>query len=225
MTLQEAMINRHSVREFEDKQIPKDVATVLQKCIDKCNSKSKLNIQLVLNEPKAFSSVMAHYGHFRGCKNYIALVGKKTDDFEERCGYYGEYLVLKAQQLGLNTCWVGMTYSKTRGAIKINDGEKLCLLIALGYGINQGVPHKSKPISEVIKTDGMSPTWFREGVRCALLAPTAMNQQKFKIELRDKKVYMSAGKAPFAKTDLGIVRLHFEIGAGKENFEWGLSKK
>lgn len=225
MTLQEAILNRHSVREFDEKAIPKDVILALQKCIDKCNSKSKLNIQLITNEPKAFNGVMAHYGHFSGCRNYIALVGKKTDDLEEKCGYYGEYLVLKAQQLGLNSCWVGLTYSKIRGVVNIHEGEKLCIVIALGYGLNQGLPHKSKPISEVLKTDGNAPTWFREGVRCALLAPTAINQQKFKIELKDKLVYMYAGKGPFSKVDLGIVRLHFEIGAGKENFEWGLSKK
>ena len=225
MTLLEAMTNRHSVREYENRPIGKDVAAALQKCIDTCNEKSKLHIQLVLNEPKAFNSAMAKYGHFSGCKNYIALVGKKTEDLEERCGYFGEYLVLKAQTLGLNTCWVGLTYSKTRGVINVKPDEKLCMIIALGYGINQGVPHKSKPISEVIKTDGNVPTWFREGVRCALLAPTAMNQQKFKIELVDKKVYMHAGKGPFSKVDLGIVRLHFEIGAGKANFEWGLPQK
>ncbi len=225
MTLKEAIIERHSVREFEDKPIPKDIVTALNKCIEKCNEKAGLNIQLVLNEPKAFSGPRAHYGHFSGCKNYIALIGKDTADFEERCGYYGEYLVLKAQQLGLNTCWVAITFSKVKSAFRIREGEKLCMVIALGYGITPGLPHKSKPITDVIKTDGNMPNWFREGVRLALLAPTALNQQKFKIELKGKKVYMTAGRGPCVKTDLGIARLHFEIGAGKENFTWGKTEK
>jgi len=221
MTLLEAIVERHSVREFEDKLIPADVADALKKCIDKCNKKSGLHFQLVLNEPKAFKGPLAHYGHFSGCKNYVALIGKDTPDFEERCGYYGEYVVLKAQQLGLNSCWVGLTYSKVKSAYKINEGEKLLMVIALGYGINPGLPHKSKPITDVIKTDGSMPNWFREGVRMALFAPTAVNQQKFKIELRGKDVFMTPGHGPYVKTDLGIARLHFEIGAGKENFNWG----
>lgn len=221
MTLAEAIAERHSVRAFEDKPLSKEVVLALRQCIEKCNSKPGLNFQLVLNEPKAFNGPMAKYGHFSGCKNYIALVARESDDFEERCGYYGEYLVLKAQQLGLNTCWVALTFSKVKNAYKVRPGEKLCMVIAIGYGITPGVPHKSKPITDVIKTDGNMPNWFREGVRLALMAPTALNQQKFKIELKGKKVYMTPGRGPHVKTDLGIARLHFEIGAGKENFTWG----
>lgn len=225
MTLLEAINERHSVRVFEDRPIDGQTVALLQKYIEKCNAKAKLNFQLVLNEPKAFSGPMAHYGKFLGCKNYIALVGKRTADFEERCGYYGEYLVLKAKQLGLESCWVALTFSKVKDAFKVREDEKLCMVIALGYGMTPGIPHKSKPISEVVKTDGNMPNWFREGVRCALLAPTAMNQQRFRIELKGKKVYMTAQRGPYTKTDLGIVRLHFEIGAGKENFEWGIVEK
>lgn len=221
MTLREAIEERHSVRVFDERPLPPEVIEALQKCIDTCNKKAKLRFQLVTNEPRAFSGIKAHYGHFMGCRNYIALVGKRTEDFEERCGYYGEYLVLKAQQLGLNTCWVASTFSKVKDAYTVRGDEKLCMVIALGYGVTQGTPHKSRPIASVTKTDGSMPNWFREGVRCALLAPTALNQQRFKIELKGKKVYMTAGRGPFTRTDLGIVRLHFEIGAGKENFEWG----
>lgn len=225
MNLLEAIEERHSVRAFEDRAIDGKTVESLQKYIDKCNAKAKLNIQLVLNEPKAFSGPMAHYGKFLGCKNYIALVGKKTDSFEEKCGYYGEYLVLKAKQMGISSCWVALTFSKVKDAFIIKDDEKLCMVIAIGYGITPGIPHKSKSISEVVKTDGNMPHWFREGVRCALLAPTAMNQQKFRIELNGKKVKLLALRAPYSKTDLGIVRLHFEIGAGKENFTWGNEDK
>jgi hypothetical protein len=53
---------------------------------------------------------------FTGVQNYIALIGKKSSSLEEQAGYYGEQLVLTAQQLGLNTCWVAMTVSK--GTVK-----------------------------------------------------------------------------------------------------------
>ena len=65
------------------------------------------------------------------------------------------------------------------------------------------------------------PVWFTNGVNAALLAPTALNQQKFKFTLLDgNKVHASASLGYFTKVDLGIVKLHFELGVGDEKFEW-----
>ena len=136
MDLMEAMKARHSVRQYMDKPLEKKAVEELQAEIDACNQESGLHIQLVRNEPKAFDGFMAHYGKFSGVTNYIAMIGKKGPDLEEKCGYYGERLVLKAQQMGLNTCWVAMTYSKIKTAFRIDDGEKLCIVISIGYGKN-----------------------------------------------------------------------------------------
>lgn len=216
----EAIKKRHSVRSFEDKKIEGKVKDKLLQMIDKCNKESGLHIQLVLNEPKAFDSFMAHYGKFSGVKNYITLIGKKTSNLEETCGYYGEKLVILAQSLGLNTCWVAMTYSKIKSAFEIKDGEKLCCVIAIGYGKTQGVSHKSKSIESVSKVNGNMPDWFKKGVESALLAPTAVNQQKFKFILNGNKVSAKAGIGFYSKIDLGIVKYHFEVGAGIKNFTW-----
>lgn len=145
---------------------------------------------------------------------------KKEAALDEKCGYYGERLVLLAQQLGLNTCWVTMTYSKIKTAFEVCSGEKLCVIIAIGYGKNQGVPHKSKAIEDVVKADGDLPDWFRKGIDAALLAPTAMNQQKFQFTLNGNKVSVKAGLGFYTKLDLGIVKYHFELGAGKTGWEW-----
>lgn len=216
----EAMKVRHSVRQYQNKPLEANVISTLQKEVESCNRESGLHIQLVTNEPKAFEGFMAHYGKFSGVTSYFALVGKKTADLEEKCGYYGERLVLKAQQMGLNTCWVAMTYSKIKSAFTIDKGEKLCVVIALGYGENQGMAHKSKSADAVTKTEGDIPGWFRKGTEAALLAPTAMNQQKFMLTLNGSQVSAKAGIGFYTKVDLGIVKYHFEIGAGTDNFEW-----
>ena len=221
MDLTEAIKNRHSVRQYEKRAVEKEILNALQTEIEACNKEGNLHIQLVSNEPKAFDSFMAHYGKFSGVTNYIALIGKKGDRLDELCGYYGERLVLKAQQLGLNTCWVAMSYKKVNGAFQINKGEKLTVVIALGYGKTQGVQHKSKPAEAVSNLNSNSPEWFKSGVESALLAPTAMNQQKFTLNLDNGKVTAKAGTGFYTKIDLGIVKYHFEIGAGKENFTWG----
>lgn len=220
MNLTEAMKERHSVRQYEDRPLERSAVSALQDEIKACNKESGLHIQLVTNEPKAFAGFMAHYGKFSGVTDYIAMIGKKGPDLEEKCGYYGERLVLKAQQLGLNTCWAAMTYSKIKTAFTVGNGEKLCIVISLGYGKTQGVPHRSKMLEEIAKADTALPGWFKSGAEAALLAPTAMNQQKFLFTLNGKKVSAKAGFGFYTKIDLGIAKYHFELGAGRENFEW-----
>ena len=220
MEIMQAMKNRHSVRQYTDKPLDGQIIKELQAEIDFCNKQSGLHIQLVTDEPKAFDSFMAHYGKFSGVTNYIALIGKKSSKLDELCGYYGEHLVLKAQQLGLNTCWVAMSYKKIPDAFEAKKDEKLTVVIALGYGQNQGVAHKSKSAESVSNINDNSPVWFRSGVEAALLAPTAMNQQKFTLTYENGKVSAAAGFGFYTKLDLGIVKYHFELGAGKENFLW-----
>ena len=169
MDLFEAMEHRHAVRSYEDRPIAPEAREALLACIAQCNRESGLHIQLVLDEPRGFGGLPAHYGKFSGVKNYIALIGKKSPNLEEACGYYGEKIVLRAQQLGLNTCWVAMTYSKVKTAFQIAPGEKLCLVIAVGHGTTQGAGHPVKQPEEVSKADSPVPDWFQRGVRAALL--------------------------------------------------------
>ena len=220
MDLKEAMKVRHSVRQYEVRPLEAETVSELEKEISICNKESGLHIQLVKNEPKAFDGFMAHYGKFSGVTNYIAMIGKKGPDLAEACGYYGERLVLKAQQLGLNTCWAAMTYNKIKTAFTVETDEKLCIVIALGYGKTNGVPHKSKSVDAVAKADGPLPDWFKAGAEAALLAPTAMNQQKFTFTLKGNEVSAKAGLGFYTKIDLGIAKYHFEYGAGTENFTW-----
>ena len=227
MTLQEAISARHSVRKYENKPIDAEVASVLKDKIEEANRESGLHMQLVLNEPRAFKGILS-YGKFYGVENYIVVVGKKNAGAEELAGYYGEKLVLLTQTLGLNSCWVGMTYRKVTDAFTIADGEKLFCVIALGYGTTQGVSHKIKSMEQVSNASAETPDWFRNGVNAALLAPTAMNQQKFFFEYiaaADGKKPQVAAKRKFSmfgytELDLGIAKCHFEIGAGRENFEF-----
>jgi len=161
MDLIQAIQSRHSVRKYTDKPIEDSKLATLRKAIEKVNSESGLNIQLVVNEPKGFNGFfISTYGQFSGVMNYIVMAATKGNDWEEKVGYYGEKLV---------------------------------------------------------------PAWFLSGVEAALLAPTAVNQQKFKFILHDgNKVSTKTSFSLWGYTqiDMGIVKYHFEIGAGKDNFEW-----
>ena len=220
MNLLQAAKERHSVRAYTDKRIEGEVKARLIQYIEQCNENSGLNIQLVLDEPNAFDCMLAHYGKFSGVNNYIALVGKRGHGLYEKCGYYGEKIVLFAQMLGLNTCWVGGSFSKGKTVCKVNKGEKLALVIAIGYGATSGKAHKSKKLQDVTVDVQNLPQWFINGVECSLLAPTALNQQKFKFSFNGKRVFAKSGRGVFVKTDLGIAKYHFEIGAGDTKFVW-----
>lgn len=220
MDILELMSKRHSVRAYTNKKIDENIKKQLLEVINECNDEGDMHIQLCTDEPKAFDSIMAHYGKFKNVRNYIVIAGKKCSKFQEKCGYYGEKIVLKATELGLNTCWVALTYSKGNAQYKIDKGEKLCCVIALGYGENQGISHKSKSINELSKVNGEMPKWFERGMKAAMLAPTAMNQQKFLISLDGNEVRAKALTAFYSKLDLGIVKYHFELGAGQNNFKW-----
>jgi len=223
MTLSEAIKARHSVRKYSDQPIETEKVALLRTELDKLNAESGLNMQLVLEEPKAFSSGMWKYGQFSGVKNYFVMAGPKGQDAEEKIGYYGEWMVLLAQTLGLNTCWVGLTYKKIPGTFTLREGDIVHCVIALGYGATPGVQHPMKPAEQFYEADGPAPAWFLAGMEAALLAPTAINQQKFKFILHEgnqveaKATFSMAG---YTHIDLGIVKYHFELGAGQENFKW-----
>ena len=221
--LNEAIRQRHSVRRYTSQSIEPENVTILQEAIVKYNAESGLNIQLVLEEPKAYSSFLVTYGAFSGVKNYFVMAAPKGQEWEEKVGYYGEKLVLLAQALGLNTCWVGLTYKKIPGAFQLQEGEIIHCEISLGYGANQGAQHPLRPMEKFYEADGEVPGWFKAGVEAAILAPTAVNQQKFKFILHEgNRVEAQALRSMvgYSIIDLGIVKCHFELGAGTDNFTW-----
>lgn len=214
MDILEIMKARHSVRQYSGKKIENGIRETLINLVNECNQESGLHIQAIFDEPKCFDSMMAHYGKFSGVENYIALVGEKDAALDEKAGYYGEKLVLKAQELGLNTCWVAMTHGKSTAEIR--KGEKLACIIALGYSTTQGILHQSKPVEQLCNCASDMPDWFSKGMEAALLAPTAMNQQKFYIMLENGNVSAKAGNGFYTKMDLGIVKYHFEAVTGRK---------
>lgn len=229
MNPMQAIQARHSVRAYTDQPIGEDIRKQLQSEIDRCNAEGNLSIKLVCDEPEAFKSMLARYGKFSNVRNYLVLAGAPAPDLDERCGYYGEQIVLAAQQLGLNTCWVALTFKKRSVKKTLEPGTKLSLVIAIGYGETEGRPRKSKSSADVghVANGGTAPEWFSRGIDAALLAPTAVNQQKFDITLLDETdadgkplVSIVSLGGSYSNLDLGIVRLHFEIGAGIENFAW-----
>jgi len=224
MTELEAIQARHSVRQYLDNPIEVEKMKSIQECIDLCNREGGVHFQLIVNEPKAFASLLAKYGRFENVNNYVAIIAPKGNDGDVTAGYWGERLVLALQMLGLRTCWVGASYKKDKSLFQIGSDENLKSVISFGYGANEGVQHPQKrSFADVAKAKDPVPEWFKRGVEAALFAPTAVNQQKFRFILHDGNRVEAQARFSFigySHLDLGIAKYHFEVGAGKENFEW-----
>lgn len=218
MTLQEAMKERHMVRKYKDKEISPDILEKLNTNIQQNNEKYGLAMELRVNDTSAFNAVIKLI-LAKGVKNFLVLSGIDAPDLDEKLGYCGADFMLHAQMLGLNTWWVGGTFN--RGKLNADaDGNKVIGVIAFGYGESQGKQHKSKTYDDVAVYEGKTPIWFFDGVEAALLAPTALNKQVFSITGKDGKVKISCNNGIFTGADLGLVKYHFKLGAGKNNFQW-----
>ena len=220
MTIMEVIRSRHSVRSYRSGPIDPDTLLVLQGVIDECARKSGLNIQLVTDNPEAFD-IVGKFGIIRGASCHVSFIteGKSSD---EAVGYWGQRIVLAAQALGLNTCWVGFL-SRKKASVKLEDGERIRVAIAVGYGKTPGSSRKTKSVDELsVVKRGETPTWFETAMEAAQLAPTAMNSQNFKVTLHDdgRSVSIEAPSGPYSIIDMGIVKRNFELAADELGADW-----
>lgn len=225
---------RHSVREYLGKPISGVQLAGLRHAIIEAEQKSGLDIQLVTDNPEVFQ-VVARFGLVRGATASIVFCADEKDA-DEAIGYWGQRIVLTAQELGLNTCWCALCSRKKSKAVLRGD-KKVRLVVAVGYGKVPGKARKTKPLGELCTVEGGSmasgagegagaralPSWFATAMEAAQLAPTAMNAQNFHITLRadGKTVAVRATKeGAWSAIDLGIVRRNFEEAANETGADW-----
>ena len=154
MTLSDAVFTRSSCRDFSPAPLSPIQRRQLEKAAEICSQRSGLRLQLVCDEPEPFSSLLKGWGRIKGARNYFLLTGPSGDqDLEEKCGFYGEELVLTAQTMGLATCWVGGTYNKKRCAARLAPEEELVCVIAVGSPAHPESPAAGrrplKPLEEL----------------------------------------------------------------------------
>ena len=216
MNIREAIRERHSVRQYKAEPISQEHREKLADLLSEVNSESGLHIQIIYDEPACLDSVLARFSRFRNAENYIAIVGDKSlEDLHERAGYFGEKIVIAAQMMGLNTCWIGGSFSRRKCEAAIGEGEKLVCIIAIGYGLNEGFKHRSKPFAKLCNIpEEEMPVWFKAGMIAAMMAPTALNMQEFFVELQGEEALITTEGGSMAHIDLGIVKYNFEAASG-----------
>lgn len=221
----ETIRERHSVREYDGKPLSRAEFDALGAVVEECARESGLDIQLVGDNPEVFN-VIARFGLIRGCRMHIAFVvdDAKAGDVaaDEAIGYWGQKIVLAAQDMGLNTCWCALCSRKKSRAV-VAPGKKIRLIIAVGHGKTQGFSRKTKSVEALSSVEcAKAPAWFAAAMEAAQLAPTAMNNQNFKITLLSdgKTVRIDASQSGLNVIDEGIVRCSFEIAANEAGADW-----
>lgn len=221
----ETIRERHSVREYDGKPLSRAEFDALGAVVEECARESGLDIQLVGDNPEVFN-VIARFGLIRGCRTHIAFVvddakaGDVADD--EAIGYWGQKIVFAAQDMGLNTCWCALCSRRKSHAV-VAPGKKIRLVIAVGHGKTQGFSRKTKSVEALSSVEcAKAPAWFAAAMEAAQLAPTAMNNQNFKITLLSdgKTVRIDASQSGLNVIDEGIVRCNFEIAANEAGADW-----
>ncbi len=217
--MKRAMNARHTVRQFDGTSLSESEKSILRSRVDELNKQYDLSIALIESEKTPVNFMGKALLGGKGVYSYFILAADDRDGIDEMLGYAGSDLCLYAQMNGLNTWWMAGTFNRkyVEGFV---SGKKIVSIIAVGHGKTQGAPHKSKEKDQVSKFEGEEPEWFKNGVEAALLAPTALNKQAFNITGKGNKVSLTYKSGPMSGIDKGIVKHHFELGAGKENFEW-----
>lgn len=224
---------RTSRRTYENKAIEKNKLESIETLIREINSESGLNIQFVKEGEKVFNKFKASYGLIKGVNSFIALVGNSNiSNIENKLGYYGEFLVLEATQLGLGTCWIGGTYDKDAASsvVQLKDNEKMYCIIAVGIvkedknlkeKLISSFSKNKKPFNEVLSSEEKDiPAWVKSGIEAVIKAPSAINKQPWKYSFEDNnvKVCLEKENDGYGKIDIGISMAHFELGARRENY-------
>lgn len=233
MDLAAAIDARRSRRRYLPTPIDETSKAQLEELAAELNALGPIQFELVWNNGVAFTGFTKSYGMFNGVINYIVLLGPDDEVSGEQLGYHGETLVLAATGMGLGTCWVGGSFSRSDIPFAAEEGDVLYCVIALGNvssedslkeRIVRGMVHrKTKSAEEMYDADGPVPDWFQTGMAAVQKAPSAVNRQPVKFHYRDGTATATTDHLDdrMRRLDFGIAKRHFEIGAGGGKWEWG----
>lgn len=167
-----------------------------------------------------FRPIFLGYGKITGTTHFAAFIAG-PEATAHSIGYLGEAFILEATALGVGTCWLGGTYSKSQAiaALNLAPGERLAAITALGIPAET---YAGRPRKSLAQLTGLSqaelqqlPEWQQSALSCARLAPSAINRQpwKFLPKAGGIEIRQAGPNFGFGGVDIGIAMLHMELGA------------
>jgi nitroreductase len=153
MSVIDVIINRRSIRKYEDKDIPRDI---LEKIMESGRqSPSAANRQpyhfIVVTNSELKKQLPGLVSRFIknapvvivGCANPKALLTGKWAVIDTTIAL--ENMVLAASSLGIGSCWIGsFNEQKVKDKLQIPESWKVVALLSLGYPAENPGPRKKR---------------------------------------------------------------------------------
>ncbi|MFC1920377.1 nitroreductase family protein [Chloroflexota bacterium] len=183
-----------------------------------------------------FKGIIGSYGLIRGAKSFIAFIGNVRSPYvQEQVGYTGEGIMLQAEVMNLNTCWVGGFFRRdmVSSLVDMEKNEQVFAITPIGYAVEEptfgeklitgfGWTHKRKPLSKMVigLKDTEWPEWMKSSLQAARLAPSAVNRQPWRFIADEKSITVAVNDKSLKREtqiskrlDCGIAMLHIEVAA------------
>jgi hypothetical protein len=237
MDIMQAVSKRISCRAFDPHDVEPGLLDQLEACIAKGNEAGGLDMRLVRPQDGGAGLKLAGAMFSGQPSAYVVAFAPADEQSRDRLGYYSEKVILLATQLELGTCWVAGTYDKSSVTAQPKAGHKLHGVIPVGYPaaktplkqrtVRAALRKRSKKPTELYAGYETAPAWVRAGVDAVIAGPSAANGMPVVFEDTADGI---AATLPKVKSgieliDLGIAKLHFELGAkdaGTEgSWSWG----
>jgi len=170
MELSEAIKNRRSIRQFQDKDVePEKIKQILEAAIMAPSAKNYQSWEFIIvkNREKIQKMSVSSSGtcRFEGvpviivvCSDMNRVAGsteERKDKFSiQDCAAATQNILLTAHSLGIGTCWVG-SYDPdlVRKELNIPEHVRILALIPLGYPDETPTAPERKALEEVVHED------------------------------------------------------------------------
>ena len=160
MSLVDVLLSRRSVRNYEKREIPKDV-------LDRILEAGRQAPSAANRQPYHFVVLTDHeikeelsnglFNRFikdsavtiAGCANTGAILTGKWAVVDTSIAL--QNMVIAAWAMGVGSCWIGnFKEEKVRQLLNIPDRWKVVALVSFGYPAEQPQPKRKKPIEEIV---------------------------------------------------------------------------
>jgi nitroreductase len=244
MTIVETIQKRRSVRTYSGKPLDDVLVAQIKTFIRETPAPFgvKARIELIRANAGEKPIQLGTYGWVKGACEYLALIYEEAPFAETAAAYLFEQVVLFCTGLGLGTCWLGGSFSRSdfKKQIRLAPDEKLRIVSPVGYPgnkkrwfmegmvVNTDKHHATrKPFGELFfDGDFNHPLTvsqagiFAKPLEMVRLAPSANNKQEWRAVLENGIVHFY--KIPyliFDSIDVGIALCHFEVTCKELNIK------
>jgi len=243
MNIIETIHKRRSVRTYTGEPLRDEHISQIKQYISQLKTPFGVNarIELISVNSDEGPVKLGTYGWIKGACDYLALIYEEMPFAETAAAYMFEQVVLYCTHLGLGTCWLGGSFSRSdfKKQITLNSNEKLRIVSPVGYIgdkkrflekyiVNADKNHASrKPFGELFYEKNFNNPLteaaagsFLTALEMVRLSPSANNKQEWRVLLENKTLHFYKKPYPmFDAIDMGIALCHFELSCKELGIE------